>query len=70
MNSRIDRVIGFEQHFIRGKAKLEARVTLCLVVLLAMARGRIRAKQPKLTLAHRFGLSRRLTPIPIAAVDD
>ena len=48
VNSRIDRVLGFEQHFIRGKAKMEARVTLGLIVLLAMALGRIRAKQPKL----------------------
>ena len=48
VNSRIDRVLGFEQHFIRGKAKMEARVTLALVVLLAMALGRIRAKQPEL----------------------
>jgi len=48
VNSRIDRVLGFEQHFIRGKAKMEARVSLALVVMLAMALGRIRANQAEL----------------------
>jgi hypothetical protein len=48
VNSRIDRVLGFELHFIRGQAKMEARVTLGLVVLLAMALGRIRADQAEL----------------------
>ena len=36
-------MLGFEKHNIRGKAKMEMRVTLGLVVLLAMALGRIRA---------------------------
>jgi hypothetical protein len=45
VNSRIDRVLGFEEHFIRGHAKMETRVTLGLVVMLAMALGRIRANQ-------------------------
>lgn len=45
VNSRIDCVLGFEHHNIRGKAKMEMRVTLALVVLLAMALGRIRAGQ-------------------------
>jgi hypothetical protein len=48
VNSRIDRVLGFELHFIRGLAKMETRVTLGLVVLLAMALGRIRAGQAEL----------------------
>jgi hypothetical protein len=48
INSRIDRVLGFEQHFIRGQAKMEARVTLAMVVMLAMALGRIRANQAEL----------------------
>ena len=48
VNSRIDRVLGFEEHFIRGKAKMEARVALALVVMLAMALGRIRANQAEL----------------------
>ncbi len=45
VNGRIDRVLGFEQHTIRGKEKMEMRVTLALVVMLAMALGRIRADQ-------------------------
>jgi hypothetical protein len=41
-------VLGFELHFIRGEAKMEARVSLALTVLLAMALGRIRAGQADL----------------------
>ena len=48
VNSRIDRVFGFEDHFIRGKAKMEMRVSLALAVLLAMAIGHIRANQADL----------------------
>jgi hypothetical protein len=43
VNSRLDRVLGFELHTIRGLAKMKLRVTLALVVVLAMALGRIRA---------------------------
>jgi hypothetical protein len=45
VNSRIDQLLGFERHFIRGKAKMEARMTIALVVVLAMALGRIRCGQ-------------------------
>jgi hypothetical protein len=45
VNSRIDRVLGFEQHTIRGLKKMEARVGIALMVLLAMALGRIQAGQ-------------------------
>ena len=45
VNSRLDQVLGFEHHTIRGKAKMEMRVSLALVVMLAMAPGRIRAGQ-------------------------
>jgi hypothetical protein len=48
VNARIDRVLGFELHFIRGQAKMEMRVSLALTVLLAMALGRIRANQADL----------------------
>jgi len=48
VSSRLDRVLGFEEHFIRGQAKMETRVTLALVVMLAMALGRIRANQAEL----------------------
>lgn len=45
VNGRIDQVPGFEHHTIRGKDKMKMRVGLALVVLLAMAPGRIRAGQ-------------------------
>ena len=47
-HSRIDQVFQFEHHTIRGQAKVETRVTLALVVMLAMALGRIRANQADL----------------------
>lgn len=45
VNSRIDRVLGFEQHTIRGLKKMEVRVGIALIVLLSMALGRIRVGQ-------------------------
>jgi len=45
VNSRLDRVLGFEQHTIRGLQKMETRVGIALVVLLAMALGRIQVGQ-------------------------
>ena len=42
VNSRVDLLLGFERHFIRGQAKMEMRMTLGLVVMLSMALGRIR----------------------------
>lgn len=48
VNSRLDNVLGFEKHTIRGMKKMEARVTLALIVVLAMALGRILANQPAL----------------------
>jgi hypothetical protein len=45
VNSRLDQVLGFEHHTIRGKKKMEMRVTPALVVMLAMALGRIRIGQ-------------------------
>lgn len=48
VNSRIDQVLGFAKHYIRGLAKMQTRVTLALVVMLAMALGRIKADQKKL----------------------
>lgn len=41
VNSRIDRVLGFEQHTIRGQKKMTVRLTLALAVMLAMALGRV-----------------------------
>jgi len=48
VNSRIDQVLQFERHTIRGQAKMETRITLALIVVLAMALGRIRANQADL----------------------
>jgi hypothetical protein len=45
VNSRLDRVLGFELHTIRGLAKMETRVGIALVVLLSMALGRLRVGQ-------------------------
>jgi len=48
VNSRMDQVFQFEHHTIRGQAKMQARVALSLIVMLAMALGRIRANQADL----------------------
>lgn len=45
VNSRLDRVLGFELHTIRGLAKMEARMGIALAVMLAMALGRLQAGQ-------------------------
>lgn len=45
VNSRLDVSFGFERHFIRGLAKIRLRCSLALVVMLAMALGRIKEKQ-------------------------
>jgi len=45
VNSRLDTSFGFEKHTIRGLTKMETRCCLALVVMLAMAVGRIRANQ-------------------------
>ena len=44
-NGRLDVSYGFEQHFIRGQKKMELRCGLALVVMLAMAVGRIKENQ-------------------------
>ena len=57
VNSRIDGAFMFEHHYIRGKDKMEARVTIAFIVMLAMALGRIRQNQPSLmrSLVKRAG---------------
>ncbi|MFZ5436653.1 MAG: DDE transposase, partial [Bacillota bacterium] len=45
VNSRLDEAYGFEKHFLRGLKKMRLRCTLALMVMLAMAVGRIREKQ-------------------------
>jgi hypothetical protein len=36
----------FEHHDIRGEDKMEARVTIAFIIMLALAPGRIRQNQP------------------------
>ena len=43
INSRIDQSFGFENHTIRGKAKMQTRVSLALAVMMAMALGHVKA---------------------------
>jgi len=45
VNSRLDVSFGFERHYIRGLAKMWVRCGLALIVMLAMAVGRIKAKR-------------------------
>jgi len=40
----LDGVYGFGKHFLRGLQKMKLRCTLALMVMLAMAVGRIRGK--------------------------
>lgn len=48
VNSRLDVFFNFENHNIRGLAKMKIRCGLALCVMLAVAMGRIRQKQPQL----------------------
>jgi hypothetical protein len=43
VNSRVDHVLGFENHTIRGLQKMRTRMGLALVVMLSMAVGHIKA---------------------------
>jgi len=45
VNGRLDTSFGFEDHCIRGQAKMRLRCSLALVVMLAMALGRVREKR-------------------------
>jgi hypothetical protein len=48
VNGRLDTDFGFEDHYIRGQRKMELRVGLSLIVMLAMAVGRIKQQRPEL----------------------
>ena len=48
VNSRLDVSLGFENHTIRGKPKMDLKCSLALIVMLAFAVGRIREKRPDL----------------------
>jgi len=47
VNSRVDESFGFEKHYIRGQKKMTLRCGIALCVMLAMAVGRIKEKQPE-----------------------
>ena len=47
VNARLDVSFGFENHYIRGKKKMRARCSLALIVMLAMALGRLRENKTK-----------------------
>ena len=49
VNSRIDVSFGFEQHYIRGEAKMRMCCGLALCIMLAMAYGRIVENQKELS---------------------
>lgn len=46
-NARIDHVLGFEDHTIRGLEKMRARMGLALAVALAMAVGHLSEGRPQ-----------------------
>jgi len=46
VNGRLDVSFGFENHFIRGLKKMKLRCGLAFGVMLAMALGRVKEKQP------------------------
>jgi len=48
VNSILDNVLGLEWHTMRGKARVQLRVTLSLCAMLAMAIGRIKKGQKEL----------------------
>jgi len=45
VHGRLDVSFGLERHFVRGLAKMRVKVGLALVVMLAMALGRVRENQ-------------------------
>jgi hypothetical protein len=42
VNSRVDEIFCFEKHFIRGISKMKIRISLAMIVMLAMAAGHIK----------------------------
>lgn len=45
LNGRLDRDYMFNDHFIRGKKKMDLMVTLSFIVMMSMAKGHIKNKQ-------------------------
>lgn len=48
VNSRLDVSFGFEDHYIRGRKKMNNRCAIALCIMLAMAIGRVKEKRPDL----------------------
>ena len=59
INARLDRVYGFEVHFIRGIEKMRARVSLAFAVMMAMALASIEA-------GHGERMRSLVEPVPLA----
>lgn len=47
INARLDNSFGFERHFVRGRAKMTARLGLALAVMMALALGSVAAGRPE-----------------------
>ena len=47
INARLDNSFGFERHFVRGRAKMKARLGLALAVMMALALGSVAAGRPE-----------------------
>ena len=47
INDRIDHGSEFEQHFMRGSARMRTRVGVALAVMMALALGHVRAGRPE-----------------------
>ena len=48
VNSRLDVSFGFEDHYIRGRKKMNNRCAIAFCIMLAMAIGRVKEKRPDL----------------------
>ena len=47
INARLDNSFGFERHFVRGRARMKARLGLALAVMMALALGSVAAGRPE-----------------------
>ena len=51
INARLDNSFGFERHFVRGRARMKARLGLALAVMMALALGSLAAGRPERMLS-------------------
>ena len=59
INNRLDHAFEFEQHFIRGLARMRTRVGVALAVMMALALGHLRAGRPE-------SMRSLIAPVPFA----